>query len=156
MNYQTIIEDIHKELKTTENKGKVADYIPELAKINPNKFGIHLHTIENNEFGIGDVNEKFSIQSIAKIFSLTLAYSIHSSSMWKRVDVEPSGDPFNSLSQLEYENGIPRNPFINSGALVICDILFNSLKNPKTDMLNFIRKISNNNKIDYNIAVAKL
>ena len=150
MNYQQIIEDIHTELKATENKGKVADYIPELAKINPDKFGINLLTADGNQFGIGDVDEKFSIQSIVKVFTLTLAYSIHGSKLWKRVDVEPSGDPFNSLSQLEYENGIPRNPFINSGALVICDILFDSLENPKVDILNFIRKISKNDTINYN------
>ncbi len=154
MDYQNAINEIFEEIKPIIPKGKVADYIPELAKITPDKFGINLLTVVGENYGIGDINEKFSIQSIAKVFSLTLAYKMYGSSLWKRVGVEPSGDPFNSLTQLEYENGIPRNPFINSGALVICDILFDTLENPKTDMLSFIRKISNNNEINYNEDVA--
>lgn len=154
MNYQKEIISIHNDLLQIKNKGKIANYIPELAKVNPNMFGINLLTIDGNNFGVGDINVKFSIQSIAKVFSLTLAYQIFGSEIWKRVGVEPSGNPFNSLTQLEYENGIPRNPFINSGALVICDILFDTLKNPKIEMLNFIRKISNNKNIYYNEKVA--
>ena len=154
MDYQNAINEIFEEIKTIIPKGKVADYIPELAKITPNKFGINLLSVTGENYGIGNVNEKFSIQSIAKVFSLTLAYQMYGSSLWERVGVEPSGNPFNSLTQLEYENGIPRNPFINSGALVICDILFDTLENPKVDMLNFIRKISNNNEINYNEQVA--
>jgi len=70
--------------------------------------------------------------------------------LFNRVDVEPSGDPFNSLVQLEYEQGIPRNPFINAGALVIADILISLLDNPKEDFLDFIRNITNNISININ------
>jgi len=155
MNYQDVINEVYAELLEIKPEGEVANYIPELAKVNPDKFGINLLTIDGNNYGTGDINDKFSIQSIAKVFSLTLAYNIYGSSLWKRVGVEPSGNSFNSLSQLEYENGIPRNPFINSGALVVCDILFDTLENPKIEMLDFIRKISKNKNINYNEEVAK-
>lgn len=152
--YQSIIKEIEKELKDIPNEGMVAGYIPELSKINPDKFGFHLSSISGEHFGFGDENEKFSIQSISKVFSLTLAYKLCGEDIWKRVGVEPSGNPFNSLIQLEQENGIPRNPLINSGALVICDILYDILPNPKVDLLNFIREISDNPSIEYNIKVA--
>lgn len=155
MKCSNIISDIYSEMKKTESKGEIANYIPELAKVDENKFGIYLLTSKGNSYGFGDIDEKFSIQSIAKVFSLTLAYHKLGAKLWERVGVEPSGDPFNSLVQLEYENGIPRNPFINSGALVICDILFDVFENPKVEILNFIRKISKNNNINYNLKVAK-
>jgi glutaminase len=155
MDYQKILFVIYSELKGTDNKGKVASYIPELANINADKFGIHLLTIDGGSYGIGDFNERFSIQSIAKVFSLSLAYKIYDKKLWGRVGVEPSGNPFNSLVQLEYESGVPRNPFINSGALVICDILTDTLKNPKIDVLNFIRKLAGNESINFNYKVAE-
>ena len=152
--YKTIIQEIEDELKNIQAEGKVASYIPELAKVDPNKFAFHISTIDGENYGIGNVDEKFSIQSIAKVFSLTLAYKLNGEDIWKRVGVEPSGNPFNSLIQLEQENGIPRNPLINSGALVICDILYEILGNPKVDLLNFIREIADNPSIEYNIKVA--
>lgn len=155
MNYKTVIEDIYSLLKNKKDEGKLADYIPELAKIDPEKFGIHVSTIDGKEYGLGDVHERFSIQSIVKVFSLTIAYKLFGAKLWKRVGVEPSGDPFNSLVQLEYENGIPRNPFINAGALVICDILFSELKDPKNEVLNFIRKLSGVSSINFNPEVAE-
>lgn len=155
MDYQKIIDGIVAEIKLSEYEGKVADYIPELGKISPNKFGIHLNCINSGHYFHGDSNEKFSIQSIAKVFTLSLAALKISDKILERVDVEPSGDPFNSLTQLEYENGIPRNPLINAGALVICDILLDELEKPKEDFLAFVRKIAQNPNIDYNLKVAK-
>ncbi len=152
--YKQIIQEIEVELKTIVSEGKVANYIPELAKVDPGKFAFHISSIDGENYGFGDVDEKFSIQSIAKVFSLTLAYKLNGEEIWKRVGVEPSGNPFNSLIQLEQENGIPRNPLINSGALVISDILYEILSNPKVDLLNFIREISDNHNIEYNIKVA--
>lgn len=153
MDYQKIIDDLHLKYKKEVNKGKVASYIPELKKINPNKFGINLLTISCESFGAGDYQEKFSIQSISKVFALTLALKEVGEKIWKRIGVEPSGDPFNSLVQLEFERGIPRNPFINSGALVVCDILISKLKNPKEELLAFVRKLANNNDINFNLKV---
>ena len=149
MNYKNIFEDITNELENMEDKGEIASYIPELQNVDPNKFGIHLITIEGLSYSMGDFNEKFSIQSIAKVLSLTLAFKLDDDKLWDRVGVEPSGTSFNSLVQLEYENGIPRNPFINAGALVICDILISRLKDPKQEFIEFVRNSSGNPNIDY-------
>jgi glutaminase len=149
MDYLNIITEIYENVQKYENKGEVATYIPELGKVHPNKFGVCLSTVTDETFNVGDAHEKFSIQSIAKVFSLVLAYKIEGPKLWKRVGVEPSGTSFNSLVQLEYENGIPRNPFINSGAIVICDVLASLLENPKEDLLAFIRKVSNNEQLTY-------
>lgn len=149
MNYQEIFKNIFAEILKLDDPGEVASYIPELAKVNPDKFGVHLTTIDDKHYSLGDSNEKFSIQSIAKVLSLAIAYKIESEYLWKRVDVEPSGTPFNSLVQLEYDNGIPRNPLINAGALVVCDVLISHLDNPKKEFIDFVRKISGIEDIDY-------
>lgn len=149
MGYQKIFREIATELQDVDECGAVAAYIPELGKVDPKKLGIHLSTVDQQHYSFGDADEKFSIQSIAKVLSLTLALKIMGKALWDRVGVEPSGSPFNSLIQLEYEKGIPRNPFINAGAIVICDILVSSLDNPKSDLLGFIRKASGIATIDY-------
>ena len=149
MEYQKLFAQINNSIKELPDCGQVADYIPELNKINPNKFGVHLTTIDKKNFGFGDSNEKFSIQSIAKVLSLTLAYTLEDENLFKRVGVEPSGTPFNSLFQLEADNGIPRNPLINAGAIVICDVLVSHLKNPKQDFIKFIQHVSGNSDISY-------
>ena len=155
MDYSIILNDTYKEIKALPIIGTIATTIPELASVNPDKFGIYLTTIDNQEYGIGDFDEKFSIQSVSKVLSLTLAFSFLDEKVWQRVGVEPSGNPFNSLVQLEYEKGIPRNPFINAGALVIADILVSELKNPKQDFLEFIRTLSGIETINYNEKVAQ-
>lgn len=148
MNYEKLISAISDELKILEDKGKVASYIPELNKIDPDKFGLHIATVGNKSYGLQDYNEKFSIQSISKVLALTLAVKIDDDKLWDRVDVEPSGTPFNSMIQLEYEKGIPRNPLINAGALVVCDILVGRLKNPRQEFMEFIRYISGDTDIN--------
>jgi glutaminase len=155
MDYSIILNDTYEEIKALPIIGTVATTIPELASVNPDKFGIYLTTIDNQEYGIGDFDEKFSIQSVSKALSVTLAFSFLDEKVWQRVGVEPSGNPFNSLVQLEYEKGIPRNPFINAGALVIADILVSELKNPKQDFLEFIRTLSGIETINYNEKVAQ-
>ncbi|WP_019528458.1 glutaminase [Dasania marina] len=147
--YQQVFQEVAAHLKNVDDCGKVASYIPELSKIDPNKLGIHLTTTKQEHYAFGDYDETFSIQSIAKVFSLTLALKIVGKDMWNRVGVEPSGSPFNSLVQLEYEKGIPRNPFINAGAIVVCDILVSHLHNPKHDLLEFIRSSSGLAHINY-------
>ena len=155
MDYASILQEIKQESNGFPAKGNVTVTIPELAKVHPNKFGIHLTTINGDNFGIGDSNEKFSIQSISKVLTVALAFSFLDEKIWKRVGVEPSGTAFNSLIQLEYEKGIPRNPFINSGAIVIADMLVSCLKNPKKEFLAFIRLISGSPAIEYNLDVAQ-
>ncbi len=155
MNYQQIFSDIFEELKGVDNIGKVADYIPELAHVNPDHFGVHLTTIEGDNYCYGDSDVRFSIQSIAKVFSFVLAYSIVKSDIWERMDLEPAGTPFNSLVQLENDKGIPRNPFVNAGGIVVCDILVSELKDAKSETLEFIRSLSGNNDINFNPKVSE-
>jgi glutaminase len=155
MNYKVILQEIYKESKKLPTQGKVTSSIPELAKVNPDKFGIHLTTIAGEDFEVGDSKEKFSIQSISKVLTVALAFSFLDEKIWERVGVEPSGSAFNSLVQLEYEKGIPRNPFINAGAIVIADMLVTHLENPKQDFLDFIRMISGSSTIDFNLEVAQ-
>ena len=156
MNYSKIVKEIREEIKPFEGEGNSASYIPELAKVNPDQFGLYIKCIGGGEdFTVGQDTTKFSIQSISKVFTVTLAYSLLGEEIWDRVGVEPSGNPFNSIMQLEYENGIPRNPMINSGAFVISDILYTHLKNPKQDLLEFVRHISGEQDINPNEKVIK-
>jgi glutaminase len=154
-NYKKIIEDIYLKVKNVDNIGEVANYIPELALVDATNFGVNITNISKESFGVGDFNTKFSIQSISKLLALTLAYKLEGEALWKRVDVEPSGNPFNSFLQLETDLGKPRNPFINSGAIVVCDVLLSHLKNPKDDFLEFCREISSNATLNYNEKVAQ-
>lgn len=140
---------------TKDQSGEVASYIPQLGCVEANKFGIHVATLDGNDVGMGDCLERFSIQSISKVLLLAQASIGIGSELQKRVNVEPSGDPFNSLVQLEYERGIPRNPFINAGAIVVCDVLASLSDDPKAEYLNFIRKLSGCDSIQYNESVAK-
>ena len=148
--FQTVLEEIYHEVNQLNLQGKQADYIPELAKINPDKFGISLYDLNRQSYSVGDAYEKFSLQSVAKVFAFTLAYRLKGKEIFKRVGVEPSGDPFNSLIQLEQENGFPRNPLINAGALAVCDVLIDELQNPEKELFDFIRKIAQNATIGYN------
>lgn len=154
MDYSTIITEIYQKVIKIEDLGERASYIPELANVNPDHFGIHLSTTDNLTFGVGDFDQKFSIQSIVKVPSVCLAYRLVGEDIWQRLGVEPSGTPFNSLIQLEADNGIPRNPFINAGALVICDVLISQLKNPNADFLAFMRDISDNPMLNYSQTIA--
>lgn len=141
MRYQSLIEEIYTEVLPLLGSGQVADYIPVLANVDPRKFGIAIETVGGESFSVGDATEKFSIQSISKVFNLALGMRILGEDIWERVGREPSGSAFNSLVQLEYEKGIPRNPFINAGAIVITDILLDHLQEPSSEMLNFVKKL---------------
>lgn len=155
MDCQLIIDQIFKELQSERNYGDVAAYIPELKKVSPDKFGVFISTVEGEHNAAGNHQEQFSVQSIAKVFSLSLAFDLLGEKIWRRVGVEPAGTSFNSMVLLEYESGKPRNPFINSGALVVCDILCSELKKPKRDVLAYIRKVAGDEKISYSKSVAK-
>ena len=150
---QSILDNIYKEV-ATDSSGEIATYIPQLGSVDPNKFGMHLTTIDGTEFGVGDHDERFSIQSITKVLLLARAKREIGSELKHRVGVEPSGDPFNSLVQLEYEKGVPRNPMINAGAIVICDILTELVDDPKADYLKFVRQLAGCDSIEYDLSVA--
>ncbi|WP_019037995.1 glutaminase [Psychroflexus tropicus] len=155
MDYQAILNIIQKEFKPNRDMGNAANYIPELSKVDPLKFGMYLYCKDGSSYQFGDSQEKFSIQSISKVFTLTLAKELLGKDLWKRVDVEPSGTAFNSLTELEREHGIPRNPFINAGSIVVADALMSTLENPKQDLLKFVRKLCGDDNINFDESVAK-
>lgn len=155
MHYEELFQEIYKDLQQVNDSGSVANYIPELARVDPDQFGVHLSTITGENYPFGDAEKRFSIQSIAKVFSFVLAYSRVKSDIWERMDLEPAGTPFNSLVQLEYDKGIPRNPFINAGAIVVCDLLVSEYTSPKEEVLSFIHRLADNPTIDFNERVAQ-
>lgn len=155
INYQEILDKIYNEVNAEQYRGKVADYIPALARVPVDKFGMAICTIDGREFIVGDAHENFSIQSISKVFTLTLAIDKAADTLWQRVGREPSGNRFNSLVQLEYENGIPRNPFINAGAIVVTDSIFEGIGKTKNNILRFVRELSNNQTISFDEEVAE-
>ena len=157
MDYQAVLEEIYEEIKPHFGEGKVADYIPALASVDPNQFAFSITLTDGRSFNIGDSKKHFSIQSISKVFTFTLALNLFSRDIYKRVGVEPSGNPFNSLVQLEYENGKPRNPFINAGAIAITDSLITHYKDDYKAfevIINFIRDIADDNSITFDPVVS--
>ena len=135
MDFQAVLNDITQEITPLLGAGgQVASYIPALARVSPLQFGIALRTCDGQEAAAGDSTKPFSIQSMSKVFSLTLAMRSLGDTLWERMGREPSGSPFNSLVQLETEREIPRNPFINAGAIAIADRLL-SMGDAKSDML---------------------
>jgi len=155
MDINEILTEIASDAPQLIGRGKIATYIPALARVPANKFGIAVKTVSGETFKAGDAEERFSIQSISKVFSLMLAMRIVDDTLWRRVRHEPSGNPFNSLVQLEYEHGIPRNPFINAGALVVIDALISVLKEAKICFVEFARALSGNPDIDFDAEVAQ-
>lgn len=154
MEYQKIIERIYEDIRPYSKDGKQADYIPALAKVNPDQFGMCLYTTDGEEYPFMSADIPFSIQSISKVFSLALCLSLMGEKLWERVGKEPSGTAFNSLVQLEIEKGIPRNPFINAGAIVLSDILISELNDPEAEFLRFVRSLCDDDSINYNMDVA--
>ena len=129
--------------------GKVADYIPALAKVDAQQFGVAVQMLEGEKLCYGDAGVQFSIQSISKLFAFTMAFAERGEHVWERLGKEPSGTSFNSLFQLEAENGIPRNPFINAGAMVITDMLLDDFNDPMSELLAFLHNLTGCNTIDY-------
>ena len=155
IDYQQILEGIYQDIKVYSTEGKQADYIPALARVNPEQFGMCLRLTNGREFTVEDADTRFSIQSISKVFALAMAMSLKGESIWERVGKEPSGTAFNSLVQLEFEKGFPRNPFSNAGAIVIADVLMSELTDAGTTFLDFVRDISGNKTITYDREVAR-
>ncbi|SBS36109.1 Glutaminase 2 [Marinomonas spartinae] len=149
-----LLQTIENTVRPLIGSGKVADYIPALANVNPKQFGIAVYSNEGELFQAGQAKVDFSIQSISKVFSLTLAIKHYGEDMWQRVGREPSGHPFNSLVQLEYESGVPRNPFINAGALVVSDMNQSRFASPHYAMREYIRRLAGNPKLKSDKVVA--
>ncbi len=141
MNHQSILENVLDECAPVVGSGKVACYIPGLARVSGQQFGMALCTVDKQQAAVGAASTAFSIQSISKVFGLTLALQAGGSEVWKHVGREPSGDPFNSLVQLEHEQGRPRNPFINAGAIQVADLLCSMYGDPKQAMLDLVGRL---------------
>lgn len=155
---EKILKEIEEEVKPFLKDGKVADYIPALANVNPAQFSMSITLFDGTQYHAGDVNTLFSIQSISKVFTFTAALRFYGTKLYKRIGVEPSGNPFNSLVQLEYEYGKPRNPFINAGAINVTDALVTHYKSDTVayqEVINFIRLIADDDSIICNEEVAQ-
>ncbi|MBB3453007.1 glutaminase [Rhizobium sp. BK313] len=154
---QAILDSIHAELSPRLGEGKVADYIPELAKVDPNQFGMAIATVDGNVRSVGHADIPFSIQSISKVFMLTLALGKVGEGLWKRVGREPSGTAFNSIVQLEREEGIPRNPFINAGAIAVSDVVLSghAPREAIGELLRFVRYVADDESITIDDKVAR-
>ena len=157
MDLKAIVEENWEALADERGSGNPARYIPALALVDPRKFGIALATRDGEVVTAGDADEPFSIQSISKVFVLALALERLGPALWEAVGREPSGNPFNSIVQLEAEKGVPRNPFINSGAIVTTD-RFIGERGPDAavaDLLARLRVIGREESIDFDPEVAR-
>lgn len=154
MNYAAVLQSIVDDLSPLRGCGKVADYIAPLQRVDPRQFGIALMTTDGQMHAAGDADTRFSIQSICKVFALTLAMQHARDDLWGRVGREPSGNRFNSLVQLEKERGIPRNPFINAGALVVTDVILELLADARGTLLDLVRDLAGAPDADFDAEVA--
>lgn len=157
MPLQDILDRIATQMAALPDKGQVAAYIPELAQVDPNQFAIAVALPDGQVHTAGDAETRFSIQSVSKVFSLALALGRQGDQLWSRVGREPSGLPFNSILQLEHEGGIPRNPFINAGALVVTDAILdrNQPREVLGELLRFVQSAAEDSDIRINEHVAR-
>ncbi|MGW3465754.1 glutaminase A, partial [Streptomyces olivaceoviridis] len=152
--FQPVLDRIMAEIDRTPGRGRSADYIPALAARDPRRFGMAVAEPDGTVYGVGEWRQPFSTQSITKVFTLALDLAREGDELWEHVGREPSGNPFNSLVQLEYENGIPRNPFINAGALVVTDRLHTRTGDAAGELLTFLRAESGNPDLGFDEEVA--
>jgi glutaminase len=152
----SVVKDITEEMRERTDRGEVATYIPELARIDPKAFGLAVIDADGRVVAGGDSETPFSIQSISKVFTLTLALGKIGDRLWRRVGREPSGSPFNSIVQLEYEKGRPRNPFINAGAIAVTDAILSGHQPREAlgDILRFMQFVADDSTIMIDEAVA--
>lgn len=153
--YQAILDEILTEIRPHLQEGAVADYIPELARVPLGGFGMALLDAGGAMHTCGEAATPFSIQSISKLFTLALVFRDDQGDLWQRVGREPSGSAFNSLLHLEYEDGKPRNPFINAGALVVTDVLLRQCPQPLEELIATLRRLSGNPELGVNPEVAR-
>jgi glutaminase len=152
---QDILNSIAQEAHALYGQGKVASYIPALAQVAPQQFGMAVALVDGTCVATGSAGTPFSIQSISKLFTFVLALKLVGDGVWKRVGREPSGAAFNSMVQLETEKGIPRNPFINAGALVITDILTTRFAHLDIALLGALRSLTDSPNLNWDAQTAK-
>ncbi|MGJ3253658.1 MAG: glutaminase A [Elainellaceae cyanobacterium] len=120
--FQAYLAELHRKYRSLQD-GKVADYIPELAKMNPDWFGISVITVDGEIYEVGDCDRLFTIQSISKVFVYGLALEDHGRDyLLSRVGVEPTGDAFNSIV-LDDQSKRPYNPMVNAGAIATTSLI---------------------------------
>jgi glutaminase len=155
-NLDTVVQDIAEQMTRRTDRCSVATYIPELARVDVKSFGLVVIDADGNVSAAGDADALFSIQSISKVFTLTLALGRVGDRLWRRVGREPSGSAFDSIVQLEFERGIPRNPFINAGAIAVTDVILSGHKPREAlgEILRFIQFITEDSSITMDEAVA--
>jgi glutaminase len=155
-NLDRVVKDIADEMRQRPDRGEVATYIPELARADANAFGLVVIDADGNVAAGGDSDTPFSIQSISKVFTLTLALGKVGERLWQRVGREPSGSAFNSIVQLEYERGIPRNPFIKAGAIAVADVILSGHQPREVlgEILRFLQFLADDPSIAIDEAVA--
>lgn len=151
-----VVREIADEMRQRTDRGEVATYIPELARVDPGAFGLVVVDASGYVAAAGDCDTPFSIQSISKVFTLTLALGKVGDKLWERVGREPSGSPFNSIVQLERERGIPRNPFINAGAIAVTDCIISGHQPREAlgEILRFMQFLADDDSITIDNAVA--
>ena len=156
---KSVVGEIADEMKRRPDRGEVATYIPELANVDPQRFGIAVIGVDGEVATGGDFDLPFSIQSVSKVFTLTLALGKAGDRLWRRVGREPSGSPFNSIVQLEFERGKPRNPFINAGAIAVTDLILSGHQPREAlgEIVRFIRFLADDQAItiDENVAASE-
>ena len=150
------VQEIAAEMAQRPDRGEVATYIPELARVDTKCFGLAVIDADGHVAAAGDSDTPFSIQSISKVFTLTLALGLIGDRLWRRVGREPSGSPFNSIVQLEFERGVPRNPFINAGAIAVTDVILSGHQPREAlgEILRFMRFLADDPSIMIDQAVA--
>ena len=123
-----IIKEAMAEASKVIPEGKVATYIPELGKVDPNQLGICIYSLAGDKVCLGAYDVRFTMQSISKVLMLILALELCGlKEVFEKVGAEPSGEAFNSLVELDLNDSRPYNPLINSGALAICSLLLNEI-----------------------------
>jgi len=152
---QDMLNDIATQAHALYGQGKVASYIPALAQVAPRQFGMAVALVDGSCVATGSADTQFSIQSISKLFTFVLALKLLGDAVWQRVGREPSGAAFNSMVQLETEKGIPRNPFINAGALVITDMLTTRFAHLDTALLGALRLLTDCPELNWDMQTAK-
>ena len=153
---EQMLAEVLAAIEPYRGSGKVADYIPALACVDPNKFGIAFAGKDGVVHGAGDCDEPFSLQSVSKVFTLALALERVQADLWQKVGREPSGSAFNSIVQLESESGKPRNPLINAGAIATTGQLVGkgTADAAIADLLTFLRTQAQDDRIAVDEVVA--
>jgi glutaminase len=144
-----LLYEVTEKARPAAKDGEVASYIPSLSDVDPDLFALAAVEMDGTEHATGDADVAFPIQSISKVFALVLAMQKTEEAgdgvaeeLWRRVGREPSGDPFNSLVQLEHEKGVPRNPMINAGALIVDDVLLDHCDDVRASMIGLLSDLA--------------